>query len=408
MGLVNNAQRRTAAVGTSIEIANAGLDKTHPSQPTHRRPNMFTPNQPTHPTQRPTHRQINTGPSTARLARLGLVAAGLSQFGGGQAFLLHSSSSSATPSLATTRAAPTRSLLTTMAAATGNSTPTLPAMEGTLFAYYRDEYVHRVAFRSGNPAHKKHVVLVGGLGDGLLPVPYTKTLAEALDARGWGLVQVLLSSSYTGFGHASLATDAQELGHLLGFLEDQLGSEAIGLVGHSTGCQDGVVYARDGARQGRLRFIVLQAPVSDREHLLSASDKATAFIEQARALAGEEKGEEMLPREAMWAPITARRYLDLATKEGADDFFSSDLTDEELNARLGHLRVPTLFLFSGADEYVPAHVDAPALGARFVSACQDKCPLPKAVVVDGAKHSGKGHEADIVKEIVAFLEAVEK
>lgn len=240
---------------------------------------------------------------------------------------------------------------------------------------------------------------------GLLPVPYTLSLAEALGARGWGLVQVLLSSSYTGFGHSSLATDAHELGHLLGFLEDQLGSEAIGLVGHSTGCQDNVVYARDGTRQGKLRFVVLQAPVSDREHLLSASPAtAPAFVEQARALVAAGNGEEMLPREAMWAPITARRFLDLATKEGADDFFSSDLTDEELRARLGHLHVPTLFLFSGADEYVPDSVDLPALGQRFVEACKDKCPLPKAVIVEGAKHSGKGHEAEVTKAIVEFVE----
>jgi pimeloyl-ACP methyl ester carboxylesterase len=217
-------------------------------------------------------------------------------------------------------------------------------------------------------------------------------------------VQVLLSSSYTGFGHSSLATDAEELGHLLGFLEDHLGSEAIGIVGHSTGCQDGVVYARDGARQGKLRFLVLQAPVSDREHMLSASEAAPALVAHAKGLVDGGMGEEMMPRAAMWAPITARRFLDLATKVGADDFFSSDLTDAELAERLGHLHVPTLFLFSGADEYVPPHVDAPALGRRFVDACRGKCPLPKAVVVEGANHSGKGHEAEVVREIVAFVE----
>lgn len=41
---------------------------------------------------------------------------------------------------------------------------TWPSMEGTLFTYYRDEYVNRVAFRSGNKAHRRHVVLIGGLG----------------------------------------------------------------------------------------------------------------------------------------------------------------------------------------------------------------------------------------------------
>jgi hypothetical protein len=58
----------------------------------------------------------------------------------------------------------------------------------------------------------------------------------------------------------------------------------------------------------------------------------------------EGKGEEMLPRAAMWAPVTANRFVDLATKEGIDDMFSSDLTEGELRERLGHLDVPTLFL----------------------------------------------------------------
>eukprot|EP00624_Nannochloropsis_granulata_P001307 evm.model.NODE_16386_length_9479_cov_30.199177.1 len=40
----------------------------------------------------------------------------------------------------------------------------LPSMDGTLFTYFRDEYVNRVAFLSGNKTHRRHVVLIGGLG----------------------------------------------------------------------------------------------------------------------------------------------------------------------------------------------------------------------------------------------------
>lgn len=53
-----------------------------------------------------------------------------------------------------------------------------------------DQFSKRVGFRSGSKAHKRHVVLVGGLSDGLLPVPYTQQLGQALDAKGWALVQV--------------------------------------------------------------------------------------------------------------------------------------------------------------------------------------------------------------------------
>jgi hypothetical protein len=53
-----------------------------------------------------------------------------------------------------------------------------------------DQFSKRVGFRSGSKAHKRHVVLVGGLSDGLLPVPYTQQLGQALDSKGWALVQV--------------------------------------------------------------------------------------------------------------------------------------------------------------------------------------------------------------------------
>lgn len=119
-----------------------------------------------------------------------------------------------------------------------------------------------------------------------------------------------MSSSYTGFGHCTLQTDCDDLDKLLNYLEQQEGTEAVGMVGHSTGCQDAVYFLKHGKHtvggeegggmrglsvvlpegdcksciwkavlmfpaapaflgvvQSRVRFIALQAPVSDREHL---------------------------------------------------------------------------------------------------------------------------------------------
>ena len=60
--------------------------------------------------------------------------------------------------------------------------------------------------------------------------------------------------------------------------------------------------------------------------------------------------EELLPRRAdpCGAPMTARRYLSLyGARADGDDYFSSDLTDAELAARLGHMAgTPTLVAFS--------------------------------------------------------------
>lgn len=56
--------------------------------------------------------------------------------------------------------------MATAGSSTDMPAPSLPKMDGQLFTYYRDEYQNRVAFRSGDSKHKRHVVLLGGLGDG--------------------------------------------------------------------------------------------------------------------------------------------------------------------------------------------------------------------------------------------------
>lgn len=128
--------------------------------------------------------------------------------------------------------------------------------------------------------------------------------------------------------------------------------------------------------------IVLQAPVSDRE---SASlndnypDAHNSYIQLAQQFVVGKKGNEMMPRDAHWAPITAYRYLSLYDVNGDDDFFSSDLTDEELVEKLSHLStyqqsgLHTLVTYSGSDEYVPSNVNKEELVERLCMAMNAKC-----------------------------------
>lgn len=122
----------------------------------------------------------------------------------------------------------------------------------------------------------------------------------------------------------------------------------------TSGCQDAVTYLRVGnanaERQALVAGLVLQAPVSDREYMatlpntqysLSLSLSWTAaqspfphklflemysfsfsafrrYLELAEKLIREGKAEELLPREADVAPITAYRYHSLAARMGDD------------------------------------------------------------------------------------------
>jgi len=275
--------------------------------------------------------------------------------------------------------------------------PLRPPMKGELFGYAPG----RVAFESP-PAvsitYNNKCILLGGLSDGLMPVPYTSALEEACCTAsssvddssncGWSLVQPILSSSYLGFGHGSLDRDVTELDELLSHLVDHREGQFFSMVGHSTGTQDIVHYLQHGRPElvSKIRMVALQAPVSDRESATlchGCHDKGhhdehmadlKAHLELARGMLRDKNEDEMMPRKAFWAPITAARYLALFETKGNDDYFSSDLTDEELSARLGHIGAlgdtldSCLVACSGSDEYVPETVSIESLMHRLCNA----------------------------------------
>lgn len=283
-----------------------------------------------------------------------------------------------------------------------SQTPSLP---GQLFLYAAG----RVAFESPPrlipetaeaPCRTKErhhkCILLGGLSDGLWPVPYTMSLYETaiLPNKEWSLVQPVLSSSYTGFGHGSLDRDTRELDELFDYLvqkehqqhpkEASTGEINLAMIGHSTGCQNAIHYLKHGKHRDRVKVVALQAPVSDREHAQLEHDYETN-LQIAKALRDEGRPDEMMPRSAFWAPITASRFLDLQEFGGSDDYFSSDFADQELVERLKHVgqlsdrRV--LVAFSGADEYVPQTIDTTRLLDRLVGAMNSQCSTERPVAI---------------------------
>jgi pimeloyl-ACP methyl ester carboxylesterase len=242
------------------------------------------------------------------------------------------------------------------------------------------------------------VVLVGGLTDGLLSLPYSERLATRTR-----VVYPVFTSGLTGFGVCSLQSDALELHQLLGHPK-MASFKDITLLGHSTGCQVILHYVYSGsvikALDRKITRIVLQGPVSDRE----------AFLGRASAGEADDKGVIRLPidyysrdtvnhaawRAAIWAsnpkvsdecmlggddslllgaPLKAGRVRSLLGRLGAEDYFSTDLSREEMLSKVGHEpnqndihsssthgnfvtsceshQLHVMCILSGLDEYVP-------------------------------------------------------
>jgi len=297
------------------------------------------------------------------------------------------------------------------------------SFEGTLFQYHRN----LVAFESFscNDIPTKKLILVGGLSDGLIPTPYTSNLQTICDEHNWSLVQPILSSSYLGFGNGSLTRDTEEIAKLISYLQGHRGATQFAMVGHSTGCQNFVHFLKhcsDESILDKIKLVVLQAPVSDREGPMTESNyelnlsTATKMVE-----AGD--GEEMMPRHSFWAPITASRFLALQSVGGDDDFFSSDFTDEELQERLGHIsklhksrNLKLLLAYSGKDEYVPDHVDKKLLVERMCNAMNFYCDpldatqhLAVPLYLEGGNHNLSETTADklrFVDEIGRIMSSI--
>ncbi|XP_040948540.1 UPF0613 protein PB24D3.06c isoform X3 [Gossypium hirsutum] len=233
-----------------------------------------------------------------------------------------------------------------------------------------------VAFKTGD--YKQQVIFIGGLTDGFLATDYLEPLAVALDNEKWSLVQLLMSSSYSGYGTSSLEQDAMEIDQLISYLINKENSEGVVLLGHSTGCQ---------------------APVSDREYRATLPETA-AMIDLATSMIKEGLGSDLMPKEADPSPITAYRYNSLCAYMGDDDMFSSDLNEHQLRMRLGHMSsTPCQVIFSMDDEYVPEYVDKKALVERL---CRVMGGAEK-VEIEYGNHSLSNRVQEAVQAIIDFV-----
>jgi len=278
----------------------------------------------------------------------------------------------------------------------------------------------RVAFQhaSSSPMNdndEPHTLLwVGGLSDGLLTVPYPASIAASLPSD-WTIAEVLITSSYNGWGTSSLAQDARELGECVAYFRRLRPGKKIVLMGHSTGCQDAMEYVvgKDADTRPGLDGVILQGGVSDRqawEDLLTEADYTT-LVAKAQAMLDQGHGREAMPSHnnpiinTFGGPITAYRAHSLLAKGGDDDFFSSDLSDSQLARTFGAFpaSTPVCFLLGAEDPYVPASVDKAALLQRWTRILRRGGALvddDNGGLVPGAHHNLDGDPAPVVQDLV--------
>lgn len=279
-------------------------------------------------------------------------------------------------------------------------------------------YTRRLfAFEHANPTSgdSPHTLLwVGGLGDGLLTVLYPTILAQRLPA-GWCLAEVLLTSSYDGWGLGSLKRDARDLAQCVQYFRNLRPASKLVIMGHSTGCQDIMEYlvGEEGHGRPKVDGAILQASISDREALVGTLNPEVydECVKLARQWIDEGREDDVLPSSSkgniFGGPVTAKRWLSLASpdKNGDDDYFSSDLELDQLRRTFGAMKreTPLMFLYSGADEHVPSFVDKETLLAKWTAIIKDGGGVvdeKHGGVLPGAHHNLNGDPKEVVDDLV--------
>ncbi|KAI9321610.1 hypothetical protein BX666DRAFT_1004486 [Dichotomocladium elegans] len=253
---------------------------------------------------------------------------------------------------------------------------------GTLYTYYKPKKL--TAFASDPVDASKVVVYVGGLTDGYNSVPFLEPLQAALADIGWSLIQVQLSSSYTGYGIVNLQTDSDELDHLVRYLKEEKKKKTIVLLGHSTGSQDCYWHNKNGKMNAAVAGYILQAPVSDRESTYAHDPRAAEWVSLASAMRADGRGAELMPRAIGHVPTTADRYFSLNAFGGDDDVFSTDLPDDMIERLYKDVHRPMAWVHAKDDEHWVTTNDQMDVMKRY----QKFCP---AIEMIGTVESG-GHE----------------
>lgn len=257
---------------------------------------------------------------------------------------------------------------------------------------------------------------VGGLYDTYHSTNYPYTLAEKLPPT-WSLVQIILSSSGWGWGTGSLGQDIEELEKAVRFFREKRPGGKVVIMGHSTGCQDGIHYVVSPTKAGSearapVDGLILQAPVSDKEALQRGdSSEYDAANKLALEWTAAGKEDDCLPLGVTGSlvgpcPLTARRWLSLASPDGTgeDDYFSSDLSLETLKGTFGKIpkTTPLLILFSGEDESVRPGLNKEALLSKWVDVVQQGGGVvdPSSLhPVPDATHNLNGNPEPVVAEL---------
>ena len=208
---------------------------------------------------------------------------------------------------------------------------------------------------------EKLIMLIGGLGDLLFSINYFKYLWNKYE--DYMICIPNMRSSGNSFGNTVIWDDVEDIKEILKHITDNNKITEIYLIGHSTGCQDILCFFKKGInKEFPIKKCVLQGPVSDRDYLNKDEKLSNEIkrIEKEYNIIYEDWNNSELKNSMEISkylydnkyPLLIRRFVSLYSRLGNEDWFSFDLTQDELVNLYSVITIPFLFVFSLNDQYI--------------------------------------------------------
>ncbi|KAJ3441688.1 hypothetical protein M0812_13701 [Anaeramoeba flamelloides] len=292
---------------------------------------------------------------------------------------------------------------------------------------------------------KSFIIHLHGLTEGMMSVPYLSPLIDSLETVN--LISCQFRSAHSSWGTHSLMTDCEDLDHLLCLLSSDYKAQNIILIGHSTGCQDILWWCEHGKYHDLVTNIVLQAPVSDRD-LFRFFDKQEHEQQEKKIEEEEEEKEKVDEKENKKeqevetksepsedyqnlllkskqlinqkkpleivnflekTPISAYRWYSLNSRLGDEDYFSFDLSQNEIFERVKKITtMHVLLVFSGNDEFVNFPIeDCKRFYKRLAGSFKNALSV-EYEIIDNAPHNLLGSENKFVNLFNKWIKKTKK
>ena len=241
---------------------------------------------------------------------------------------------------------------------------------------------------------KKIIICINGLTGHLYNNQLFNRMIETMKNE-YTIVLTQLRSSGSSFGMVTLKEDIEDLDLIISHILSHSSYDDIYLIGHSTGCQDIMKLLQSQLQKKYpIKKCILQAPVSDRDSMRGDKDieKEIHRLEQLYHISLSEivdivnefdknnntinttNSKYSIEQIQQWKSIISsnepshylycneyylqqRRFISFFIRHGEDDYFSEDLTDNELKELFSCITIPCLFIFSLNDQYIPQTFD---------------------------------------------------